>query len=150
MLFSLGGAEMTEPPGVLSFSEGLIRRIAGPFRFRFIAQPLIAIALGIWDGIGDAKAGRPPYLAGMLFAVEHRRELLKRSLQRLTMPFLIGVILDVVVQWLLFHRVIVLGAVVAGTSLVALPYAIARGLTNRMVRHHYRVSAAAARMGKNS
>jgi hypothetical protein len=142
---------MTEPVGPLSLSEGLARRIAGPLRFRLVVQPLIAILFGIWDGFGDAKAGRPPYLEGVLLAAEHRSALLKTSLKRMAMPFTIGIILDAIIQWFLFHRVIVVGALIFGTLFIAIPYAAARGLTNRVVRSHYsKHQAAAVAHGKHS
>jgi hypothetical protein len=58
------------------FLEEIPRRFTGPGRFRFILQPMVAIVLGIRGGLADAKAGNPPYLFGLLFGAERRRELL--------------------------------------------------------------------------
>ena len=49
------------------FIEDIPKRLAGPGRFRFILQPLIATILGIRNGLADARAGRPPYLWGICF-----------------------------------------------------------------------------------
>jgi hypothetical protein len=62
-----------------------------------------------------------------------RSELLKASLRRILTPLAIGIGVDMVVQWYLFHRVILWGAILVGGLLVGVPYSIARGLTNRFV-----------------
>jgi hypothetical protein len=133
--------------GPLSFSQGLARRLAGPFPARFVLQPLAAIILGIRDGVTDAKLGKSPFVVALLFARKGaipRRELLKTSLRRIFTPLAIGIVLDMIVQWYLFHRVILWGAILVGALLVALPYSIARGLTNRFVTNRYRRRQAGA------
>jgi hypothetical protein len=133
--------------GPLSFSQGLARRLAGPFPARFVLQPLVAIILGIRDGITDARLGRSPFGMALLFASDGanpRSELLKTSLRRILTPLAIGIVLDIVVQWYLFHRVILWGAILVGGLLVAAPYTIARGLTNRFVRNRNMRRRAAA------
>src|SRR5262245_17378774 len=83
LLFSVPGSlrEAYHRGGFYLFSQALFedipKRLAGPGRFRFILQPLIAIVLGIRSGLGDAQAGRPAYLYGILFDRGNRRELLK-------------------------------------------------------------------------
>jgi hypothetical protein len=57
-----------------AFLEDIPKRLAGPGRFRFILQPLTAIILGVLNGLADARAGRPPYLYGMLFHRGLRRD----------------------------------------------------------------------------
>jgi hypothetical protein len=133
--------------GPLSFSQGLARRLAGPFPARFVLQPLVAIILGIRDGITDAKLGRPPYFMSLLFARDGaipRIELLKTSLRNILTPLVIGIVIDMIVQWYLFHRVLLWGAILVGALLVALPYSIARALTNRFVTNRYRRRQAGA------
>src|SRR5437763_8998348 len=48
------------------FLDELPQRFTGPGRFRFVPQPLVAIFLGWRGGMGDARAGRPTYLYGLL------------------------------------------------------------------------------------
>src|SRR5262245_41769651 len=55
-----------------SFLEDIPKRLTGPGRFRFILQPLVATVLGIRSGRADARAGRPPYLKGLLTDRGHR------------------------------------------------------------------------------
>ena len=50
----------------LSVAEGIIVRLAGPMSLRFVIQPLIALLLGLRDGMMDAKAGEPTFILGLL------------------------------------------------------------------------------------
>jgi len=122
--------------GPLDFTQRLADRLTGPFSARFILQPLVAIILGIRDGVPDAKLGKPPFVVALLFARKGaipRAELLKTFLRRILLPLAVGVVLDMIAQWLLFDRVRLWSAVLVGATLVGLPYAAARGLTNRFV-----------------
>jgi NhaP-type Na+/H+ or K+/H+ antiporter len=137
--------------GPLSFSQGLARRLAGPFPARFVLQPLVAIILGIRDGITDAKLGRPPFVMALLFARDGaipRSELLKTSLRRILTPLAIGIFIDMIVQWYLFDRIILWGAILVGALLVALPYTIARALTNRFLTNRNKRREAVPRESK--
>lgn len=121
----------------LSFTEGLDARMSGPGKFRFILQPVMSIGLGIRDGIADAKQGHPPYFIRILFKSEDKLTALKSGLKKAAVPLSLGVVLDFVFQWLIFHFIYVIPALLAGTLLVALPYALARGLSNRVARRWY-------------
>jgi hypothetical protein len=120
-----------------SFGEGLEARMTGPGKGRFVLQPLVAIALGTRDGIADAKQGKPPYYIRILFTSEAKHIVLKESLKRIATPLAVGIVLDMILQWLIFQAVFLLPAIMAGAILVALPYSIARGLSNRVVRRWY-------------
>src|SRR5215475_2902039 len=63
------------------FLEDIPKRLAGPGRFRFVLQPTIAIILGLRSGLADARAGRPPYLYGVLFHSHERSELMKSGFE---------------------------------------------------------------------
>ena len=121
----------------LSFTEGLDARMSGPGKFRFILQPVMSVGLGIRDGIADAKRGNPPYFIRVLFKGENKLAALKSGLKKAAIPLSLGVVLDFVFQWLIFHFLYVIPALLAGTLLVALPYAVARGLSNRVARRWY-------------
>ena len=120
-----------------SFSEGLEARMTGPGKGRFVLQPLVAIALGVRDGIADAKQGKPPYFIRILFTSEHKLFVLKTSLKQIATPLTIGIVLDLILQWVIFQAVHLLPALLAGTILVALPYSVARGLSNRIARRWF-------------
>jgi hypothetical protein len=106
-------------------------RFTGPMHARFIVQPLMAVFLGIRDGVRDAHQGAPPFLWDVCSA-GGRGPKIARALKRLMIPIVIAIVLDAIVQYLLFHDVRVLGAVILGTILMGLPYSIARSLANRI------------------
>jgi len=125
-----------------SVGEGLEGRLTGPGKGRFLVQPLIAIALGIRDGIVDAKLGKPPFFIQILFEKEGKLDVLKSGLKQIAVPLTVGVVLDAVLQWVIFQTMFALPALIAGTVLVGLPYSIARGLSNRIARRWYDRKAA--------
>ena len=125
----------------MSFTEGLEARMSGPGKFRFILQPIMSIGLGIRDGIADAKQGNPPYFIQILFKSENKLVALKSGLKNAAFPLGLGVVLDLVFQWLIFHFLYVIPALLAVTILVALPYSLARGLSNRVARQWHDLKA---------
>jgi hypothetical protein len=124
-----------------SFGEGLEARMTGPGKGRFVLQPLVAIALGVRDGIADAKQGKPPYFIRVLFKSERKVYVLKTGVKKIATPLAVGIVLDMILQWVIFQAVFLLPAMIAGTILVALPYSLARGLSNRVARRWYDRSA---------
>lgn len=118
--------------------ETLEAMLGGPGRMRFVLQPLVAIILGVRDGRADAAAGRPPYVVAVLFADEGRREGLVSALRTLTKPLLVAVVLDAVLQYVIFSSIRLWQALAVGATLIALPYVLARGITNRYVQRRAR------------
>ncbi len=112
---------------------GIGARVTGPMGFRFIFQPLTAVILGIRDGISDAKAGRPPFLAGLIFKANSRKHLFNSACKALFIPVIFGSIFDAIAQWFLFGRVCLVPAILVGIFIMAIPYSFARGLTNRII-----------------
>jgi len=117
-----------------AFLEDLPKRLTGPGRFRFVLQPLVATLLGIRSGIADARAGRPPYLLGLVTDGEHRRELMRDGLSTVANLLLMGILLDSVFQWLILGQSYPGPALIVGPVLITAPYAIARALSNRASR----------------
>lgn len=113
-------------------AQGAARRFSGPGHVRLIIQPVVAIVLGIRDGLADSRTGDPPYLVGMIFHPELRRQLLYRTVEHILKPFVIGVAIDLILQYFIFQRVRLVPAVIVGLLLIGLPYALARGITNRI------------------
>ena len=116
------------------FLADLPARLTGPGRLRFILQPAMAIILGIRWSLADARAGRPPYVMGLLFDASHRREYVRTGLATIRNLAAIGIILDVVAQFLIYRQVHPGAAVLIGPVLIGGPYAFARALTNRVAR----------------
>jgi hypothetical protein len=117
-----------------TLSEKIAARFAGPFHFRFLLQPLMAIILGIRDGKTDAQLNRPPYIFELFTNKIDRKSNLKNALQSIVKPLVIGIVLDAIVQVYLFHSVRVFGAFLVGGLLIGLPYALARGIRNRLTK----------------
>src|SRR5262245_52724566 len=116
-----------------AFFEDMPKRLTGPGRFRFVFQPAVAILLGVRDGLLDTRAGRPPYLHGVLFH-RSRGELLQSGFESVVNLMLIGILLDAVAQWLILGASYPGAALVIGPVLITLPYALARALANRAAR----------------
>ena len=110
-----------------AFLEDIPKRLTGPGRFRFVLQPLIATLLGIRSGLADARAGRPPYLYGVLFHRDLRGELVRTSFGVVVNLLLMGILLDAVFQW------IILGVSHPGAALLVGPVLIV-GPTRSLAR----------------
>ena len=130
--------DMYERGGIYLFSQAFLddipRRLTGPGRFRFILQPLTAVVLGVLGGIADAKAGRPPYLYGLIFGSGHRRALISSGYETVANLLLMGILLDAVFQWVILGTSHPGAALVVGPVLIVGPYALARALSNRLAR----------------
>jgi len=116
------------------FIEDIPKRLTGPGRFRFILQPLVAITLGIRSGLADARAGRPPYLYGILFHRRLRGELMKGGFIIIANLLLMGILVDSICQWLILGSSYPGAALVVGPVLIVTPYSVSRALSNRFAR----------------
>ncbi len=116
------------------FFEDIPKRLAGPGRFRFVLQPVMAIILGVRSGLADARAGRPAYLYGVLFHPDLRGKLLSSGFEAVANLLLMGILLDSVFQWVILGASYPGAALVVGPVLIVLPYSLARALSNRLAR----------------
>jgi len=117
-----------------AFLEDLPKRLTGPGRFRFVLQPAVAIFLGIRAGIADGRAGRPPYIFGVVFHAQHRLQLVKEGLKQLSTLIAVAILLDAISQFLILHAIYPGAALVVGPVLISIPYALSRAVSNRWVR----------------
>lgn len=115
------------------FLQDIPRRLAGPGRFRFVLQPLIASTLGVRAGLGDLRAGRAPYLWSLVFAHGERRALLRGGCATVVNLLCMGVLLDCVFQWIILGACYPGAALVVGPTLIVGPYSLSRALTARLV-----------------
>jgi hypothetical protein len=90
------------------------------------------MVLGFRSGLADARAGNPPYLFGLIFASGRRRELLQHGMAATRNLLAMGIILDVVFQWVLYRSVHPAAALVVGPILIGTPYVLTRALANRL------------------
>ncbi|MDZ7653960.1 MAG: hypothetical protein U5L03_16080 [Burkholderiaceae bacterium] len=122
------------------FLDEIPQRLAGPGRLRLVLQPLIAIVLGWRAGQGDARAGRPAYLWGLIFGGTDRMQQLRSGLSDIRNLLAAGIVLDAVAQLLIYRQVHPGAALVVGPVLIGLPYALARAMTCRGARFMQRLS----------
>jgi hypothetical protein len=113
--------------------------LAGPGHFRFLLQPTVAIIFGILDGIRDHHYGREPLGAEVKrrHGAERWRHL-GAGLRRVILPMCLATALSLIFQYWIRHRIHFLPALSFAILFVALPYVVARGLTNRVDRRWHR------------
>lgn len=119
--------------GFEAFLSEIGARLTGPLRLRFIVQPLLAIFLGLRDGRIDARIGVEPFGVDFLFHTEHRRDLFLKAASSILLPIIIGTFLDSIAQHLIFQTIHPLQAVLVGSFVIAVPYLLSRGLSNRFL-----------------
>ncbi len=109
----------------------------GPGHLRIFLQPLVAILLGVRDGLKDARAGAPPYLLDLLQAREQRASRLRALLRTLRFPLLLGVGMSLLFQQLIRRQVHLWTALAFGVAFITLPYCVARALANRLASRRW-------------
>ena len=122
--------------------ENLGGRIGGPMSLRLLLQPTIAAILAIKSGLGDARAGKPPYLWTILTNTEDRRDLLRSGWKSIAKVFTMAVVLDVVYQLIVNRWVYPLESVIVAFLLACVPYLLVRGPVNRIASGWRRKRAA--------
>jgi len=115
------------------FSE-LAGRVHGPFAFRFVLQPVMAMIYAAVDGFADARAGNSPYFWTMLTRPERRLPLLSEGWHRVARVIALGVLMDVLYQLIVFHWIHPMQLAVVVLGVAFLPYVFLRGTVHRIVR----------------
>lgn len=114
--------------------EKIQARWTGPFHLRLILQPLLAIILGIRDGRREAKIGNLPFFRSLMDSQNDRKIYIKQVGRAIAKPLVLGILLDMLVQYMIFQRVRIWGGVLFGALFIALPYSLILGLSNRYFR----------------
>lgn len=122
----------------MRFVENLLDRVSGPMKFRLLLQPLMAVIFAVRSGLGDAKAGKPPYFWALLTDPSHRREMIRDGWKSVGKVFVLALILDVVYQVVVLRFVYPGEAIVVALALAIVPYLIVRGLITRLARRQVR------------
>jgi hypothetical protein len=112
----------------------LLARVYGPFSFRFLLQPAMALIYAARDGIVDARQDRPAYFRTIFTSSGERWDLLREGGKAVARVIALGVVMDIVYQLLVFHRIHLLQLVVIVLTLAFVPYLIFRGPINRIAR----------------
>jgi hypothetical protein len=117
----------------MNVGEKIAQELRGPLHLRFVIQPLLAILLAFRDGRNDARAGREPYLFGLLTGRHDRKEMIEAGFKAIALPIVVALTMDAIVQSLLWQQVHLASMITVALLLVATPYICVRGLSNRMV-----------------
>ena len=107
----------------------------GPFAFRFVMQPAMAVLYAIFDGLTDARQQKPPYLRTVLTCPDQRRELLREGARRVGRVMVLGVVMDVLYQFMVFKTIHPFELIVIVLVLAFVPYVLLRGPITRIARH---------------
>jgi len=121
-------------PSIPEFASDLIDRLHGPFSFRFVLQPIMAAIYAIRDGVQDAHEGKPAYFWNVL-THSGRRAQLSMAWHRVLRVIILGVVMDVLYQLIVFRTIHPMELVVIVLGLAFVPYVLLRGPINRLARH---------------
>lgn len=116
-----------------SFAEGVAARVVGPMGLRFVFQPLVGLLLGVRDGMMDAKAGEPPFIFDLIVNRKNRKAKLASLFKSLSKTIIIALVLDAIVQYLIFDQVRITSAIIVAVMILIVPYSLARAITNKIV-----------------
>ena len=121
----------------------LIGRFQGPLTFRFVMQPLVAVALAVRVAVRDVREGCPPYFFLPFFTDPARRgELLRIAWKDVGKVFIVAFLLDLVYE-LIVHRWIYPGqALIIAVALAIIPYLLVRGPLTRILLRLRKMKAA--------
>jgi len=112
----------------------LLARPAGPFAFRLVLQPLMAVLFAVRDGCKDARTGRSPYFWTVLHDPGRRRSRLVEGVKATLKVVLLGVVIDAIYQFKV-HGTIYPGEALGIALLLGfVPYLLIRGPIDRIVR----------------
>jgi hypothetical protein len=118
--------------------KDILDRPGGPMTFRFILQPAMAAVAALRDGVKDARLGRRPYLWAIMRGVrtaEGRRGRLWEGIVSTARILILGVVMDVIYQWVVFQTFYPVQAAVIAVLLAFVPYLLLRGPVARIARH---------------
>ncbi|MDB6068675.1 MAG: hypothetical protein JWR26_4883 [Pedosphaera sp.] len=119
---------------ILNHIYHLCGRLQGPFSFRIIIQPLVAVALAIRAGVRDARAGRPPHGWAIVTDSANRSRLLLESWKDVAKVFVAAVIIDIIYEIIVLRRIYPIQSLIVATTLALIPYLLVRGPVNRIAR----------------
>jgi hypothetical protein len=117
--------------------QDLLDRPGGPMTFRIILQPIMAAVAALLDGIKDAKGGRNPYLWTMITNAAERGGRLREGLIATARIILLGLGIDAIYQFSVFHEFYPGEAVIVAIILAFVPYLLLRGPFSRIARRWF-------------
>ena len=117
------------------FVSDLIGRLTGPLTMRLFLQPAVAGIFALRDGLKDAREDRPPHFWRLVTGPpEARRRRMRETWKAVFKVFIMAVLLDCLYQLLTRRWIYPVESIVTATILAIIPYAVLRGVTNRIAR----------------
>jgi hypothetical protein len=116
------------------FFEHLLGRMSGPMWIRILIQPSVSFIIGMRAGANDAHRHQPPFGWSVLSGHTHRRTLLKQAWGDIARVFIVSIVIDLIYQISVLRWIYPLQAVLVATVLAAVPYTLARGPINRLMK----------------
>jgi hypothetical protein len=113
--------------------QNLLDRPSGPMTFRFFLQPIMASIAAWRDGVKDARAGRSPFFWTMVTHPEKLGGRLREGLIATSRIILLGLVMDVIYQFLVFGTFHPGEAGIIAILLAFVPYLVLRGPFARVV-----------------
>ena len=117
-----------------TYWNDFLARFDGPLHFRLVVQPLMATLFAIRDGSRDAREGRGAYGWTLLTDSTQRHHLLTSAWKGISKVFVLAFALDVVYQFMVWHGLKPLQALLTAVVLAVIPYVLLRGPVNRVLR----------------
>jgi hypothetical protein len=105
--------------------DNLTGRIGGPMTFRFVVQPLVAIFLGVRDGLRLGKSGRALFSWREHHAPGSTRVLIQGIWRSIRILVLVALTLDFIYQILFEHWLYPGEAALVGIAITIAPYLLA-------------------------
>jgi hypothetical protein len=112
----------------------LIARPGGPYAFRLVVQPLLALVLAVRDGVRDAKTGRSPYFWNVMHDPAERSARVREALRATAKVGCMAIALDVIYQLRVRGWVYPGEALGIALLLALVPYGAMRGPVDRLAR----------------
>ena len=109
-------------------------RLDGPFHFRIVLQPLMAVILAFRDGFRDARAGRPAYFWSLCTDPSGRAAQLRDGWKSISRVFILAVCLDVIYQLIVNRWFYPIETLFVAIVLALIPYVALRGPANRIMK----------------
>lgn len=114
--------------------QNLFERKAGPMTFRYFLQPTMG-AIAAWrDAKVDVATGRSPFLWGAITDPAERRARFDEALIATSRIILLGLVMDIIYQAIVFRTFFPFEAVLFALALAFVPYVVLRGLFARGIR----------------
>lgn len=117
------------------FWTDMIQRPNGPYGFRFILQPAMAVITATVDGIKDARGGRSPYFWSVVHDPVRRAARLHEGIRATQRILLIGLAMELMYQLPRFKTFYVGEAALLIFTLCFVPYLLLRGPIARVAKH---------------